>query len=159
MVILAPVVRGRKGEYYQMLYDFLNAGFSEVRIDGQLMSLRERIELSRYKQHMIELVVDRLPAGMDFTDKDKRLRLAEAIESALKYGHDVVTIITDKEVSLSAQYTCPQDGFSFPKLNPDFFHSTALSAPVRTVMAWAQKISGRKRSARSAWANGSKKKV
>lgn len=94
MVILAPVVRGRKGEYYQMLYDFLNAGFSEIRIDGQFMSLRERIELSRYKQHTIELVVDRLPAGVDFTDKDKRLRLAEAIESALKYGHDVVTIIT-----------------------------------------------------------------
>ena len=86
----------RKGEYYQMLYDFLNAGFSEIRIDGQFMSLRERIELSRYKQHTIDLVVDRLPAGVDFTDKDKRLRLAEAIESALKYGHDVVTLITDK---------------------------------------------------------------
>ena len=121
MVILAPVVRGRKGEYYQMLYDFLNAGFSEIRIDGKFMSLRERIELSRYKQHSIELVVDRLPSGVDFTDKDKRLRLAEAIESALKYGHDVVTIITDKEMSLSAQYTCPQDGFSFPEIEPRLF--------------------------------------
>ncbi|MGC9611108.1 MAG: excinuclease ABC subunit UvrA [Minisyncoccia bacterium] len=121
MVILAPVVRGRKGEYYQMLYDFLNAGFSEVRIDGEFMSLRERIELSRYKQHSIELVVDRLPAGVDFTDKDKRLRLAEAIESALKYGQDVVTIITDKEASLSAQYTCPNDGFSFPEIEPRLF--------------------------------------
>ena len=121
MVILAPVVRGRKGEYYQMLYDFLNAGFSEIRIDGQFMSLRERIELSRYKQHTIDLVVDRLPAGVDFTDKDKRLRLAEAIESALKYGHDVVTLITDKETSLSAQYTCPEDGFSFPEIEPRLF--------------------------------------
>ncbi|TSA46128.1 excinuclease ABC subunit A [bacterium] len=121
IVILAPTVRGRKGEYYQMLYDFLNAGFSEVRIDGEFMSLRERIELSRYKQHTIELVVDRLPAGVDFTDKDKRLRLAEAIETALKYGHDVVTIITDKEISLSAQYTCPEDGFSFPEIEPRLF--------------------------------------
>ena len=49
VVILAPVVRGRKGEYYQTLYDFLNAGFSEVRVDGKYHSLRERIEMSRYK--------------------------------------------------------------------------------------------------------------
>ncbi len=121
MVILAPVVRGRKGEYYQMLYDFLNAGFSEVRIEGVYHSLRERVELSRYKTHTIELVVDRIPAGMNFKEKDNRLRLAEAIESALKYGHDVVTIITDKEVSLSAKFTCPHDGFSFPEIEPRLF--------------------------------------
>ena len=51
LVVLAPVVRGRKGEYYQLLYDFLNAGFSEVRIDGKFLSLRERIDWDRYKQH------------------------------------------------------------------------------------------------------------
>ncbi len=121
MVILAPVVRGRKGEYYQLLYDFLNAGFSEVRIDGKYHSLRERVELSRYKTHSIELVVDRMPAGINFKEKDNRLRLAEAIESALKYGKDVVTIITDKEVSLSAKFTCPHDGFSFPEIEPRLF--------------------------------------
>jgi excinuclease ABC subunit A len=121
LVILAPVVRGRKGEYYQMLYDFLNAGFSEVRIDGVFHSLRDRVELARYEQHTIELVVDRLPAGMDFSDKDNRLRLAEAIESALKYGKNVVTVITNKEVALSAQFTCPHDGFSFPEIEPRFF--------------------------------------
>ncbi len=122
VVILAPVVRGRKGEYYQMLYDFLNAGFSEVRVDGKYHSLRERLELARHKTHDIDLVVDRLPAGMDFVkDKDNRLRLAEAIESALKYGNAVVTIITDKEVSLSAKFTCPHDGFSFPEIEPRLF--------------------------------------
>ncbi len=129
MVILAPVVRGRKGEYYQMLYDFLNAGFSEVRIDGKYQSLRQRIELSRYKTHTIELVVDRIPAGLNFSGKgdggasakDNRLRLSEAIESALKYGNDVVTIITDKDVSLSAKFTCPADGFSFPEIEPRLF--------------------------------------
>ena len=84
VVLLAPAVRGRKGEYYQMLYDFLNAGFREVRVDGQFHNLRERISLSRYKQHTIELVVDRIPHGLDFKDKDNRLRLSEAIESALK---------------------------------------------------------------------------
>ena len=121
MVILAPVVRGRKGEYYQMLYDFLNAGFGEVRIDGKYHSLRERVELSRYKVHTIDLVVDRMPAGMNFKEKDNRLRLAEAIEHGLKYGNDVVTIIADKEVSLSAKFTCPHDGFSFPEIEPRLF--------------------------------------
>lgn len=121
LVIMAPVVRGRKGEYYQMLYDFLKAGFSEVRIDGVFHSLRDRVELDRYKQHTIELVVDRLPAGMDFNEKDNRLRLAEAVESALKYGNNVVTVITDKEVALSAQFTCPHDGFSFPEIEPRLF--------------------------------------
>lgn len=121
MVILAPVVRGRKGEYYQMLYDFLNAGFSEVRIDGKYHSLRERVELSRYKTHTIELVVDRMPAGINFKEKDNRLRLSEAIESALKYGNAVVTIIADREVSLSAKFTCPHDGFSFPEIEPRLF--------------------------------------
>ena len=121
LVILAPAVRGRKGEYYQLLYDFLNAGFSEVRIDGKFYPLRERIELSRYRQHTIELVIDRMPAGLDFKDKDNRLRLSEAIESALKYGHGVVTIITDREASLSAKFTCPNDGFSFPEIEPRLF--------------------------------------
>ncbi len=121
LVILAPVVRGRKGEYYQMLYDFLNAGFSEVRIDGKYHSLRDRVELSRYKTHNIDLVVDRIPAGMNFKEKDNRLRLAEAIEHALKYGNDVVTVITDNEVSLSAKFTCPHDGFSFPEIEPRLF--------------------------------------
>jgi excinuclease ABC subunit A len=121
MVILAPVVRGRKGEYYQQLYDFLNAGFSEVRIDGKYHSLRERVELSRYKAHDIDLVIDRMPAGLSFKEKDNRLRLSEAIEHGLKYGEGVVTIITDKEVSLSAKFTCPHDGFSFPEIEPRLF--------------------------------------
>ncbi len=121
LVILAPVVRGRKGEYYQMLYDLLNAGFTEVRVDGKYHSLRERIELGRYKVHTIELVVDRMPAGMNFKEKDNRLRLSEAIESALKYGNNVVTVIADQEVSLSAQFTCPHDGFSFPEIEPRLF--------------------------------------
>lgn len=121
LLILAPVVRGRKGEYYQLLYDFLNAGFSEARVDGTLVSLRDRIELSRYKQHTIELMVDRLPAGLDFSEKDNRLRLAEAVEIALKHGGGVVTVITDREVSLSSQFTCPEDGFSFPEIEPRLF--------------------------------------
>lgn len=146
IVILAPVVRGRKGEYYQTLYDFLNAGFSEVRIDGKFYSLRNRIELSRYKQHTIELVVDRLPAGLNFREKDNRLRLAEAVESALKYGNDVVTIITDKEISLSAKFTCPHDGFSFPEIEPRLFSfnspygACSVCHGLGTEDVWSEKI-------------------
>ena len=122
LVVLAPAVRGRKGEYYQLLYDFLNAGFREARIDGKIHNLRERIELSRYKQHTIELVVDRLPDGLDMREKDNRLRLAEAVESALKYGNDVVTVIADEEeTSLSAKFTCPNDSYSFPEIEPRLF--------------------------------------
>lgn len=120
-----------------MLYDFLNAGFSEVRVDGKFMSLRSRIELSRYKAHDIDLVVDRVPGTLDFKDKDDRLRLAEAVEHALKYGQGVLTIqasgkgglseekpnqVSDRrEVSLSSKFTCPEDGFSFPEIEPRLF--------------------------------------
>ncbi len=146
ILILAPAVRGRKGEYYQMLYDFLNAGFSEARVDGKFVSLRERIDLGKYKTHTIELVIDRMPAGLDFKDKDNRLRLAEAIETALKYGHDVVTLITDEEFSLSAQFTCPNDGFSFPEIEPRLFsfNSPYGACPtchgLGTEDVWSEKI-------------------
>lgn len=146
ILILAPAVRGRKGEYYQLLYDFLNAGFSEVRIDGKFHSLRERITLSRYKQHTIELLIDRLPAHIDLKEKDNRLRLSEAIESAIKYGNDVVTIITDKETSLSAKFTCPNDGFSFPEIEPRLFsfNSPYGACPkcngLGTEEVWSEKV-------------------
>ncbi len=121
MVIMAPVVRGRKGEYYQMFYDFLNAGYSEVRLNGEMKSLRERIVLDRNKAHTIDLVIDRIPTVLDFAEKDNRLRLAEAVGAALKYGQDVVTIIADEETALSAKFTCPKDGFSFPEIEPRLF--------------------------------------
>ncbi len=146
MLILSPVVRGRKGEYYQLLYDFLNAGFREVRIDGKFYSLRERIELSRYKQHTIELVVDRIPAGIDFGAKENRTRLSESIETALKYGNDVVTILTDSEVSLSAKFSCPDDSFSFPEIEPRLFsfNSPYGACPachgLGTESVWSEKI-------------------
>jgi len=121
LLILAPVVYGRKGEYYQMLYDFLNAGFREARIDGKFYSLRERIELSKYKRHTIEILIDRVPYGLDLSDKDNILRITESIETALKYGNDVVKIILDKEIALSAKFSCPEDGFSFPEIEPRLF--------------------------------------
>lgn len=122
LVILATAVRGRKGEYYQLLYDFLNAGFSEVKVDGRFYSLKNRIELSRYKAHTIQLVVDKIPAETDFKNKDNRLRVAEAIEHALKYGNETVDVsVGDKELALSAKFACPDDNFSFPEIEPRLF--------------------------------------
>lgn len=131
IMILAPAVRGRKGEYYQMLYDFLNAGFREVRVDGKIHSLRERVVLSRYKAHNIELVIDRIPSALDFTDKNNRLRISEAIEHAIKYGNDLVMVgmftlyekkTKDEDFQLySTKFTCPTDNFSFPEIEPRLF--------------------------------------
>lgn len=122
LIILAPVVRGRKGEYYQLLYDFLNAGFREVRVDGKFCSLKNRIELSRYQAHDIELVVDRIPTNLDLRNKENRLRISEAVEGALKHGQDSVIVIADKnETTLSAKFVCPNDGFSFPEIEPRLF--------------------------------------
>lgn len=136
LLVLAPAVIGRKGEYYQLLYDFLNGGFGEARVDGKILSLHSRIELSRYKQHTIELIIDRMPArqfaslqaiaggpaGLNFSVKDVRARLAEAVETALKYGNDVATfIIGDKEFTLSSKFSCPKDNFAFPEIEPRLF--------------------------------------
>ena len=121
LTILAPVIRGRKGEYYQLLYDFLGSGFYEARIDGEYKSLREKIDLKRHKKHDIDLMVDKIPYGTDLKDKENRTRITEAIETALKYGNDVVTLIADEEVNLSAKFTCPDDNFSFPEIEPRLF--------------------------------------
>ncbi len=127
LVVMAPVVRGRKGEYYQLLYDFLGHGFTEARIDGEFRSLRERVEMARYKQHTIEIVVDRIPAQTDFKDADNRLRLSEAVESALKHGHDAVSVLLQSakrknaEFNFSARFACARDNFSFPEIEPRLF--------------------------------------
>ncbi len=122
VMILAPVVRGRKGEYYQLLYDLYSAGFAKVRIDGKEYLLSEQIKLGRYKQHTIEVVVDTVPV-QDINEKDNRQRLAEALETALEYGKDVVNVIyPDKtERMLSSKFSCPECGFSFPEIEPRLF--------------------------------------
>ncbi|MBI5230225.1 MAG: excinuclease ABC subunit UvrA [Candidatus Magasanikbacteria bacterium] len=122
--ILAPVVRGRKGEYYQLLYDLYNAGFQNVRVDGAYKSLKNRIIMKRYEQHTIELVVDTLPAfAINSASKDDRVRLAETVETAVDYGNGVITVVyPDKtEQFLSTKYSCPRDGFAFPEIEPRLF--------------------------------------
>lgn len=121
--IFSPVVRGRKGEYYQLLYDLLGKGFSEIRLDGVMKKLREQITLSKNKAHNIDILVDKF-ALHEFTDnKDgTRMRLAEAIERALIESDALVVIkIGEEEFIMSAKFACKNDGFSFPEVEPRLF--------------------------------------
>lgn len=122
VTIMSPVVRSRKGEYYQMLYDYLNLGYGQARVDGELKSLREPLILSRYKNHSIDIIVDRVMLKDDS-------RLFEAVENALEYSKGLVTVIFREgdlkkgaqETLLSSLWTCPEDNFSFPEIEPRLF--------------------------------------
>jgi len=121
--ILSPVVRGRKGEYYQLLYDLLNKGFTEVRMDGNIKKLRERIDISKNKVHNIEVLVDSFQIHEFKDSKDaSRMRLAESVERALVESDGLVIIkIGDDEFLMSSKFSCPRDGFSFPEIEPRLF--------------------------------------
>lgn len=121
--ILSPVVRGRKGEYYQLLYDLLGKGFSEIRLDGTIKKLREQITLSKNKAHNIDVLVDHFAVHEFKDNKDgSKMRLAEAIERALIESDGLVTIkIGDDEFIMSAKFACKNDGFSFPEVEPRLF--------------------------------------
>src|SRR3989339_1471646 len=123
-IIFAPIVRGRKGEYYQLLYNLYNSGFLKIRIDGTIRLLSEGIQIDPKKRHTMELVVDTLYKD-DFLalNKDKRQRISEAVETALEHGNDLVTVqFSDKsEQTFSAKFSCPRDGFSFPEIEPRLF--------------------------------------
>lgn len=122
--ILSPLVVGRKGEYYQLLYDLLGKGYETVKIDGEFKKLRERIVLSKTKRHDIDVVVDELYAS-EFRDDPKgaRERLSEAIEHALKESAGLIKIQSPdgSERTLSAKFICPADGSSFPEVEPRLF--------------------------------------
>jgi len=128
--VFSPLVRGRKGEYYQLLYDLLDKGFSRVRVDGALKNLRERIILAKHKKHDIDVLIDELYVS-EFTTapKDARERLAEAVERAITESDGLVKIIFTgdekkepfKEVLFSSKFACPEDGFSYPEVEPRLF--------------------------------------
>ena len=121
--ILSPVVRGRKGEYYQLLYDLLGKGFSEIRLDGSIKKLREKIVLSKNKAHNIDVIVDSF-AVQEFVDSKEasQMRLAEAVERALIESYGLVTVrIDQEEFIVSAKFACKNDGFSFPEIEPRLF--------------------------------------
>jgi len=122
--IATPVVVGRKGEYYQLLYDMLAKGYERAIIDGEEKSLRERIELAKNDRHDIDIVVDEIFVS-EFSDDPKgtRERAAESIERALHESDGLIKIIDPSGGSriVSAKFMCPYDGFSFPEIEPRLF--------------------------------------
>jgi len=124
VVIFAPVVVGRKGEYYQMLYDLLGKGYETVKIDGEIKQLREKIVLTKTKRHDIDVLIDEIYVS-EFTDdpKGSHERLSEAVELALKEAGGLVKIESPdgSQRTLSARFICPIDGSSFPEVEPRLF--------------------------------------
>jgi excinuclease ABC subunit A len=117
IMIMAPIVRGRKGEYRREFRDLLKKGFTRARIDGELKDIEEGMSLDRYFEHTIEVIVDRLAVK-----KSARSRIAEAVESALQMADGVIVISTkERDITLSEQFACPDCGISMPEMEPRIF--------------------------------------
>lgn len=123
MQILAPVIRGKKGEHTKIIDDAKKSGFVRARIDGVMAELEDSIKLDKQKKHTIEIVVDRIKKS-----DDVRSRLADSIEIALKNANGIVIITRrdpdsekDVEVFFSQKNACPDCGISIPDLQPRLF--------------------------------------
>ncbi|QQG53055.1 MAG: excinuclease ABC subunit UvrA [Candidatus Falkowbacteria bacterium] len=115
VAIMSPVIRNRKGEYYQLLYNYLGLGYAEARVDGKIHSLREKIKLASKQNHDIDIVIDKVML-------DDQSRLFEAVENAMEYSKGLVVAKYEKqEFLLSSNWTCPNDNFSFPEVEPRLF--------------------------------------
>ncbi|HEY3264940.1 MAG TPA: excinuclease ABC subunit UvrA [Actinomycetota bacterium] len=119
--VLAPIVRGRKGEYQKLLEDVAKQGFPRARVDGEVRELSDPIRLERHIKHTIEVVVDRLIARPDI-----RRRVADSIETALRLAEGMAAIAVQthdgEDVQTFSQHlACPYDGISFDELQPRNF--------------------------------------
>ena len=120
--ILAPVIRGQKGEYKDLFDELSRAGYTRARVDGTIFPLTQRLKLDRQIKHHIEVMVDRLKVEKDPSPSWKT-RLAEAIEAALKLGEGTV-IVTDEtspDLLLSSDHACGHCGLSFDPPSPQLF--------------------------------------
>jgi excinuclease ABC subunit A len=117
--ILAPVVRGRKGEYKALLEKYIKKGYARVKIDRVMYSLDENIEIDKNKKHDIDLVVDRVKV-----EEDEKSRIEDSVELALTEGEGVVKVFVmedNKETLFSEKLACPVCGFSMEEIEPRFF--------------------------------------
>ena len=116
--VLAPVIRGKKGEYVKLIEGFQKEGFVRVRIDGEIYEITDDIQLDRQKKHNIDILVDRLVIKPDI-----RNRLTESVEIALTHANNLVAIdiIGQEERLFSQNYACPDCGIGFEELSPRMF--------------------------------------
>ncbi|UCH06005.1 MAG: excinuclease ABC subunit UvrA [Candidatus Thorarchaeota archaeon] len=117
VMIMAPIVRGRKGEYRKEFRDLVMKGFIRARVDGELMEIEEGMSLDRYFEHTIEVVIDRVRVK-----PSERGRISEAVEAALEMADGVVVIAKDTgDLTLSEQFACVDCGISLPEMEPRIF--------------------------------------
>jgi excinuclease ABC subunit A len=129
ILIMAPLVQGRKGTYQSVLEEIRKAGFLRVRVDGTVYNIDEEIQMDRYKKHDIEAVVDRFVIRNqddEETTKADRTRLTDSIETALKVGEGIlkIHILADdggEDLMFSEHLTCPEHGISIPEIEPRTF--------------------------------------
>ena len=114
--ILAPLVRGRKGEYRDIFPGIQKSGFVRCRVDGKIYELPAKIKLAKYKTHNIEVVVDRLTLREGI-----KSRLTDSLETALKVGKGAVIISARQETVFSEQYACPKCGVNYAEIEPRIF--------------------------------------
>ena len=121
IIILAPIIRSRKGHYRDLFENFTKQGFSKVIVDGDILDIKRGMKLDRYKTHDISLVVDNLSVKDDF--ESKRI-LSESIKIAMKFGNDTIFILdsdSGKPEYFSRNLMCPETGISYPKPEPNTF--------------------------------------
>lgn len=119
IMILSPLVRQRKGHYKELFAQLLKEGYSKVRIDGEIQSIRDGMQVERYKIHNIELVVDKLEVS-----ESARFRLQNSLEIALKMGDETLFVQpfgNDALKTYSTKYSCPICGTAYDKLSPNNF--------------------------------------
>ncbi len=127
ILVLSPLVRGRKGTYQAVFEEIRKAGFTRTRVDGTVHSLDDEIELDRYRQHTIEAVVDRLVISHEGTKEDQKAaltRLTDSVETALKFGEGYLAInLVDKQqdIQYSEHLACPEHGTTVPEVEPRTF--------------------------------------
>ncbi len=116
--LLAPIVKGRKGEHTKEIEKIRRSGYARIRVDGNTYDLSEEIKVEKNKKHIIEIVVDRLVVR-----KEMNARLTDSIETALKEsdGMLVVDVIGDEPLIFSTNYACPEHNISMPELTPRMF--------------------------------------
>jgi len=119
IIILAPLVRGRKGHYRELFEEVRKKGFLKIRIDGEIKDLVPKMQIDRYKIHDIELVIDRLAAGIE-----QKVRLSESVQKGLQLGNGLLFLLlndTNQLAQYSRQLMCEDSGISYEEPSPNAF--------------------------------------
>jgi len=129
-IVLAPVIKSRKGHYRELFEQISKQGFVKVRVDGEIKNIEKGMRLDRYKTHDIEIVIDRL-----IVDENIEKRLAETVKTAMYHGNDTILVLdvaTNTTRYFSRSLMCPTSGISYPKPEPNSFSFNSPKGACKT---------------------------